>query len=544
MPIILYHLVRLLFGKVLGFLALVVVVFLAAVAVRYVVTRGPELAAVVSEAQALEERRQDLELRLEVEQAAIDDSRAALDHRAAELEEEDEVRAAAERSRLQEIVEAAEQTAATRRADLEQVRRGLEPFVDAHLDDGLRELLSPCDSWWKKLACWWARGKVEEVRAELIQEGHEWMDEQAADACAAVEEAERQVRESKERMDAGLDEVRSRLSADAEAILAPLRAERERSLEQRASTEAEIEIMQAELDGLRTPQTRALLTLKREWDQVGRRVVLLVLLILAAPYLQRTAWYWLVAPLAERRPLIRLTGEHGGAVEVAGQGSTLRVKATRREPLLVRPDFVASHGGREGFRLLYDWRFPVVSYVAGMVMLNRYEAEDDGHAVVQVSDPGDQHPDLLAVRLREHPGIVLHPRHLVGVRGAISVRSVWRLTSWHAWATLQFRYLLFGGTGLLVLTGGGAIAGRLLADEDVRTKQDRVVGFDSRLGYSTRRTGSFFQYLLGRSELLEDRHCGSGILLTQTGPVRGEKQPPLEKALGAVLNAVGKLLGF
>ena len=220
---------------------------------------------------------------------------------------------------------------------------------------------------------------------------------------------------------------------------------------------------------------------------------------------------------------------------------TLRVSEQRQ--LLVRTRFVTSHAGTEGHKLLYDWRYPFVSYAAGLVLMNRYTTADDPDAEVLVTDPEEGHPELLLLRLDRHPGLVLHPRAVAGVQGDVRVASAWRFGV-HAWATLQFRYLLFGGTGLLILRGGGTLSARDVDGGDLRTLQSRVLGFDGRLTYSTRRTGSFLLYLLGRSELIEDRHRGQGLLITQSAVPARPPGSPVERALDALLGGIGKLLGF
>jgi uncharacterized protein (AIM24 family) len=541
---LLFDVVRLVLGKVLVFVVLLALVFGAVLAARYVVSKGPEIARRVAQAQAVMERKAELTRQQERAAAELQLAEAARDATAKSLAAQGDEVLGQERARLAAQVQRAQAPAeaASRAwyAALDEVERR----VDAELAQAKRTALASCEEGMlKAIACWAARREWSQAEERLREEARREVARSTEAVKLAAERQQAAYEASKVRMNEALSRLRGELDSESSKAMAPKLAAVRDAQERRAATESELAAIEAELAEL-SAEEEALLSLKEEWDRVGGRVLLIVLAVLLMPYAQRTVWYWLVLPFAESREPLVLTEVVGGTATVAGTGPTLHVDVSETGPLQVRPDFVTSHEGSERFVWLYDWRFPAVSYAAGLALLNEYRGSGEGPAIVTVSDPVDRHPELLSVMLDEHPGLVLHPRHLVGVAGDLSLRSVWRFFSWHAWATLQFRFILLSGTGLVLLSGGGSRDGRQLDRADVRTRQSRVVGFDARLRYATRRTGSFMQYLLGRSELIEDRHLGTGLLLTQSAMPEEPARSPVERSLDAIFAAFGKVLGF
>ena len=544
--LLVYDIVRTLLGKVLVFLVLVVLLFGAALAIRHIASEGPELFAQLDALEALLEQKHALEDDLASQDAALAEAESDRDALLATLDGDAATRTGEERARLQGPVETASAASDAAQATLDLVAEEARDRRDAWFARERARWFASCDEGIvQAVSCWYAQRRWDRKKAELERAGNQQVERATAEARAAAEGAAEALHAARQGLTDGLQALERELGAAQAEALRPHRAAVAEHTAARADTAERLAAVESELAAARTPQQTRLLTLRQEWRQLRRQILGLVLFLLLAPYLKRTLWYWVLLPVAERRPPIRLVDPAAaGHAHVEAVEPSLAVRVTENRPLLVRPTFVTSHEGQEGHRWIYDWRYPFVSYAAGLVLLNRYTPGDAPDADVLVADPLDGHPELMLLTLRDHPGIVLHPRHLVGVQGPVTVRSVWRFGSVHAWATLQFRYLLFGGTGALVLSGGGHIRGQQLDAGDLRTLQSRVLGFDSRLAYATKRTGSFVQYLLGRAEPIEDRHAGDGLVLTQTALPADAARSPVERALDAILGGLGKLLGF
>lgn len=63
----------------------------------------------------------------------------------------------------------------------------------------------------------------------------------------------------------------------------------------------------------------------------------------------------------------------------------------------------------------------------------------------------------MRIDFTDHPGLVMHPKHVVGVIGTPELKTRWR---WgiQSFATWQVRYIMFAGTGSLIVQGSGDVA--------------------------------------------------------------------------------------
>jgi hypothetical protein len=136
----------------------------------------------------------------------------------------------------------------------------------------------------------------------------------------------------------------------------------------------------------------------------------------------------------------------------------------------------------------------------------------------------------------------MRPRHVVGVIGAPDLTTRWR---WgiQALATWQVRYILFGGTGSLIVQGRGDVWETTPGDRSTRIEQNLVMGFDSRLAYGVDRTEVFWPYLIGRAPLVDDAFIGAHPLFWQKSTSDGPSNP-VAKAFDALFSAIGKVFGF
>jgi len=255
-----------------------------------------------------------------------------------------------------------------------------------------------------------------------------------------------------------------------------------------------------------------------------RLAAVALIFIIASPFLIRLFCYYVLAPIAMRRPHIRLRvpGGAGAAIPPADRSATsVAVRLAAGEELLVRQDYLqtTSLAAAKGTQWFLDWRHPITSIVTGLTFLTRIRGDGEVTTVSAVRDP---FAELTIVTLPEGAACVLHPRALAAVAQPIAqplrVATRWRLMSLNAWLTLQLRYVVFHGPARLVVKGGRGV--RVERAEQGRIfGQDQLVGFSADLSYAVTRTEAFWPYLLGRESLLKDRvAAGKGVLIVEEAP--------------------------
>lgn len=267
----------------------------------------------------------------------------------------------------------------------------------------------------------------------------------------------------------------------------------------------------------------------------------------------RTLFYFVLAPLAARRPAIvvdiagqqaaHAAGRIVGRISSVSQGVTLMPG----DELLVRPDYCQSQpaGIDVATRLLFDWRRPLTSLAAHLWMLKRLRAT--GPVDVVVSPTADALDEVGLLVLAREESFVLQPRALVGMMYSTvqrpAIRSHWRIGSLHAWLTLQLRYLAFEGPATLVVKGcRGVRLERALAGRTI--SQAASLGFSAHAGYATLRAEPFLPYLMGRQPLFQDAFTGPDACFLYEEVARNARpgrrsNNPLEALLDAGLKAFG-----
>ena len=348
--------------------------------------------------------------------------------------------------------------------------------------------------------------------------------------------------------------VRLRLEAQRAAIVVRRQA-RAASARAAATLDAEARAVTAALDHQLARDRAVVSASLRGWaeriDLAGkaRLAAWLLLAGILLPYAIRTLCYFVLAPIAARRPPIqlRVPGGEGTAVLQAERSTTsVGVRLNAGEELLVRQDYLQSSSGvgHKATRWLLDPRHPLTSIAAGLVFLTRIRGEGEVTTISAVRDP---FAEVTVLTLPEGAACVLHPRALAAVAQPfdrpLTITRHWRLTTLNAWLTLQLRYLVFHGPARLVIKGARGV--RVERAEHGRIfGQEQLAGFSAELTYSVTRTETFWPYLFGRESLLKDRVIGGdGVLIVEEAPFVGRggrgARKGLEGALDAMLKAVG-----
>ncbi len=271
------------------------------------------------------------------------------------------------------------------------------------------------------------------------------------------------------------------------------------------------------------------------------------------PVLVRTLFYFVLAPLATRRPPIVICPKASSAtVAFPAKSATFSaVSQTMKLPagyeILIRPDYCQSQpaGVRLTTTLLFDWSRSITSIAAHLWMLKRLRTTQPADIVVSsTANPLDE-VALLDIAAGE--AIVLQPRGLVGMMYQTgqrpAIRSHWRLGTLHAWLTLQLRYLVFEGPVTLVVKGCRGV--RLESASNGRTiSQDATLGFSVNALYATVRADPFIPYLRGKQALFHDKFTGNDAYYLYEEVPRnarpdGTRQNPVEALLDAGMKAFG-----
>ncbi|NHZ43463.1 hypothetical protein [Massilia aquatica] len=277
----------------------------------------------------------------------------------------------------------------------------------------------------------------------------------------------------------------------------------------------------------------------------------------------RTFFYFVLAPLAARRPAIVIGKTQGRTQGKAPASPSANAQRARHssvisavsqnvvlaagDDMLIRPDYCQSQpaGLNVTTKLLFSWRHWLTSIAAHLWMLKRIRPMRPADVVVSATV--DALDEVALIELAEGEAIVLQPRGLVGIvcKGGQrpTIRSHWRLGTLHAWLTLQLRYLAFEGPVTLIVKGcrgvrlESAVSGRTIS-------QDATLGFSVNAMYATVRADPFVPYLRGRQPLFYDKFSGQDAYFLYEEVPRntrpgGQQHNPLEVVLDVGLKAFG-----
>jgi len=286
-----------------------------------------------------------------------------------------------------------------------------------------------------------------------------------------------------------------------------------------------------------------------EVARTARSALLILLGIIAVPFLIRTLFYYVIAPFAERRAAIRITVPGTGDAPLPpAEPSRISIPVILGpgEELLVRQDYLQTSPmeADKATRWLLDITQPLSSIATGLVFLTRIR----GGGSTTVSAVKDPFAELAQISLPRGASCVLHPRALVAlvqpVGKTLRITSHWRLFSLNAWLTMQLRFMVFHGPGRLIVKGGRGVrietaeAGRIFG-------QDQLIGFSADLAYSVTRTETFAPYLFGREQLFKDKvEEGGGVLVLEEAPFAGRSAGEVRRGLEGAFDAGMKVFGL
>jgi hypothetical protein len=459
--------------------------------------------------------------------------------------------AVAERDRLQQV---AEERAALE-DDLEQLRstaaenqrkaiESLERKIDAEIERGrrnvsekkaeierLRDNRQEVCGFWDKLAATFAPGNACKSAEILVQKADQTLDTietnlgQAEEDAAVLRDPALTRQQKLDRLGEGGDQ-------------SPV----EREIDNK---ESELRQKKAEEQSLEEAQASGVGWVVNQWAQSWKWLAAIAVLALVLPGALRVVSYFLLMPLVNRmhKPIHLAAGsEHAAAdLRTTGAQRTLTIQLGAGEVLSARSEHVRPVQGKVRSGLLYDWTSPFISFAAGLYGLSRITGDDVGSSTT-LATPEDPNSYLMRIDFKDHPGLVMHPKHVVGVIGTPELETRWR---WgiQSFATWQVRYIMFAGTGSLIVQGSGDVVATNPRGRSTRMEQNLVMGFDSRLTVGVNRTEAFWPYLWRRTPLVDDEFTGLHPLFWQKSSADGPSNP-IAKTFDAFFSALGKLFGF
>lgn len=365
---------------------------------------------------------------------------------------------------------------------------------------------------------------------------HDELKEARSSAKARYEEAVR----ARDRIKRSIQRLRSTIAAGQATMDAAMQsgAEEFAQLEQQAAAE-----LGAQEERL------AKFSEEHPITQTMRTALLILLGIIAMPFIIRTLFYYVLGPLAERRPSIRISIPGlSAAPDPVAEPSRVSIPITlgHGEEVLIRQDYLQTSAveGEKATRWLLDYRHPLSSIAAGLGFLTRIR----GKGTSTISAVRDPFAELTEIALPGDSACVIHPRALVALVQPIGktmrITSHWRLFNLNAWLTMQLRFFVFHGPGRIVVKGGRGV--RVERAEKGRIfGQDQLVGFSADLAYSVTRTETFAPYLFGREQLFKDKVQDSGgILIIEEAPLAGRKGGEVRRGLEGAFDAGMKAFGL
>jgi uncharacterized protein (AIM24 family) len=273
-----------------------------------------------------------------------------------------------------------------------------------------------------------------------------------------------------------------------------------------------------------------------------------ILLVLFASPLWKAWCFFGIAYFAEKFPPIQLTDPIAdGNIFYKNAEKTVSIRVDLFNPLYMRMDSMNQYDRNltKRTKLFWRWSAPFISYASGLVELTEFTTKSTVEEGTVVLSPKIASNYITEVQLQQHPGLVMHPACITGISGDIQLKTRW-IWSFHSWMTGQHRYIIFHGTGKLYLEGSGGIYAMETSPAKTSVESHLLIGFDTRLGYSTIRTETFWPYFRNKVSLIDNQFSGKGVFLRQAvAPLK--ELTPLEKNFQFISNftsIVGKFFGF
>jgi hypothetical protein len=294
-------------------------------------------------------------------------------------------------------------------------------------------------------------------------------------------------------------------------------------------------------------------------DVIPWALAMLVSIILVPPLI-KALLYFALAPIAARRPPIRLTSANPAAQaglqagsgtdsdEISSSGISRAVAIDDAHELLVHPEFLQSSSldSPKDTKWLLDWQYPITSLASGLFALTRIRTAVP--ATVVISDKKDPLNEVGQIVVPTGIALAFQSSNLVGLvqlRGQpVMITRHWRLGSLTAWLTFQLRYLVFHGPATLLVKGCRGI--RIEQAGSGRSiDQSATIGFCAHLAHAVTRCETFPPYLFGNHSLFDDKFSGGpGFYVYEEVSDLGRKARIGGRGVEGILDSLLKIFGI
>lgn len=300
--------------------------------------------------------------------------------------------------------------------------------------------------------------------------------------------------------------------------------------------------------------------LSKQVSEVILIAVGILLLAILTPIVIKAVFYYILAPLAARRPAIRILPNSSGLLDEANvinphdatptkvSAVSLQLNISKNQELLIHPEYIqsSSMAGKKETKWFLSNALPISSLLSGMVALTRIRTDENELVVISATQDALNEVGLFTIQAGS--AFVIQPRSLIGVLQQkdtpMQITRHWRLLSLHAWLTLQLRYLVFHGPVTLVVKGCRGVRVEK-AGTGRRVSQAATIGFSANLQYSTTRCETFFPYLTSKQELLFDGFVGEyGYYIYEEMPYYGKSKGLTSRGLEGFTDSILKVMGI
>lgn len=312
----------------------------------------------------------------------------------------------------------------------------------------------------------------------------------------------------------------------------------------------EIDGLAGEMGKLRSSSGAFLHRLTTTFKNHMLAIGIIVLLTFFSRSIYNMFWYYVLASaFTASRPKALLKGFDRNISEMVVNESSQACEygVMPGSKLLARQDWIQQHTPalRKRTRLLWKNTAVLISLSAKLTELTEFSSDStDCAGLVRLGNGRDADVYLTRIDIANHQGLCLRPYHVVALTDGIDVKTVWRLKDPHSWIAGRLRYILFFGTGSIILLGYGKTQSQS-AERKIQAQENSVIGFEGNLEIGVTRTETFWPFFRGKTALYDHTFLGDGnVLMQDVNRVLGHASSNrFMGVVDSVLYVIGKVLG-
>ena len=298
-----------------------------------------------------------------------------------------------------------------------------------------------------------------------------------------------------------------------------------------------------------TLQYQELTWFEAHLKRISWTIYLTAAFLLFAPLINKLFWYFGPGRWIEKQKPYQIEANEGTdtSLHVAiSDQKQIELLLSEGEEIVIKEGYYSSFSEVLEKQNRWIWKGSawLISYAAQLVEMTHFKAPPEDSGKISLIS---RHPDFYLVKLslRDCPGIVLKPQHIIAISGDIDLRTKWQFFSIHNWMRLVFRHIIFCGSGdIYVALHGGSHS----TDHDTqahRLKEEHLIAYESSAKLALVRNENLWHYVCGKSNLFDYKFTNQSFKLLQNQ----SQSPALEdgqskRFIDIILSSIGKILGF